>query len=60
MEELRSCPFCGGRAAREETQRGAALLYRISCQSAFCRVCTPWKHSPYDAVAQWNQRTRGC
>lgn len=57
MEELKQCPFCGGRAAMEKEQltRGA-VLFRASCQNAYCRICTPWHHSRCDAVVHWNRR----
>lgn len=60
-EELKPCPFCGGRAEMritvknriEEQKRGKAHL-------VMCKVCRASSGSEFDedkAVEKWNRRT---
>ncbi|MBR1845683.1 MAG: Lar family restriction alleviation protein [Oscillospiraceae bacterium] len=57
MEDLKICPFCGCRAATEKAEARGAVLYRIRCQSVYCRIHTEWYHALHDAISHWDRRS---
>lgn len=55
MEELKPCPFCGGRA---EVQWGYFAFHAYCTESCGCELISPkddgWTED--EAVAAWNKR----
>lgn len=60
MFELKSCPFCGGKAIleRKEDFRGKPI-YQVYCPSTLVRVGTTWFPTEREAVEAWNRRADG-
>ena len=57
-EELKCCPFCGGKAAPQRFgNRDGGASYAVWCNS--CHISTPWMHGDdgeQRAVATWTRR----
>ena len=53
MEELKPCPFCGGKAQIDH-YFDAELVYDIWCTS--CTVILRAKKDEQSAIAAWNKR----
>lgn len=64
QNELKPCPFCGGRAAIGQTKKSLKLQYCVGCDNTRCianRLRNPFiLHylSPYEALEAWNRRAR--
>ena len=64
MEELKDCPFCGGKAKMEESEPSTAhhnyggVHFAVTCTSKFCLCnCAKfWDLSPGTAAGKWNKR----
>ncbi len=52
-EELKPCPFCGGKA--ELRRYGDSAYYYIECTQ--CEVGAYFYNTDNDAIAAWNMRT---
>jgi len=59
MEELKRCPFCGGKAIIKKA-RGYTGYY-VACGNALCFVLsvTRMEDSKDAAIAAWNRREGG-
>ena len=56
MEELKRCPFCGGKAKMTEPRsKGEEIRVRIYCTS--CKTTSFWNWQA-EAIAAWNRRTQ--
>lgn len=58
MEELKPCPFCGGRAIIEHWVSGG-MMYMVKCGNPDCAVPTEGYPSGRDlnvVIEQWNRR----
>ncbi len=55
MQQLRACPFCGGKA---EVAFGAYdyNVYQVVCESEVCSGAAGWADTPEEAIAAWNAR----
>ena len=57
-EELKCCPFCGGKADPQRFgNRDGGASYAVWCNS--CHISTPWMHGDdgeQRAIATWNRR----
>lgn len=58
MDDLKSCPFCGGGAHIREIRSCDMVLYSVSCDRVGCygfelTACFP---SPEEAAEEWNRR----
>lgn len=51
MVELKSCPFCGGKA---ELHRPSVAVYAICSK---CGISTSYIYPPEKAVCRWNNRS---
>lgn len=58
--ELKSCPFCGSAAKLCIVRhREYPSTFYVKCTAAFtCRVQTPEKTSPHEAIRIWNRRKK--
>lgn len=54
MEELKPCPFCGGKNVKLYTYTGVMNYYYIECDDCYCG--TGHEESKEIAVAAWNRR----
>lgn len=54
MEELKSCPFCGGKAEMFQSVYG----FSVACTSKSCGIepWTPIRHTEAEAIKAWNTR----
>ena len=50
-DELKSCPFCGGKA---ELHRPSIAVYAICSK---CGISTSYIYPPEEAVRRWNNRS---
>ena len=58
MEELKKCPFCGGKASvMEKENRFGVEFYIVQCTR--CRACTGGMKDREFAADAWNERTGG-
>ena len=56
-EELKPCPFCGGRCGRMMFSIGSnGTRYRIYCRD--CGAEGPYVGEEAEAIAAWNRRDR--
>lgn len=58
MEELKKCPFCGGKADIYEGEQDF-LIYKQKCYSVFCKSChctTQYERTEKEAIDNWNNR----
>ena len=57
MDDLQSCPFCGGRSFIYRASRvfRDGLGHRIECDWE-CKAKTTWWHEKEQAIAAWNNR----
>ena len=54
MEELKRCPFCGGKAKMTEPRsKGKEIMVRIYCTSCKTTSFLNWQT---EAIATWNRR----
>ncbi len=51
MEELKPCPFCGGKVEMWEHNFGVVTVFQ--CEQCKARIVFPWNKPPGD----WNRRT---
>lgn len=64
MNELKSCPFCGGKAETHECaeleNEVARLIYsgQIGVHCTVCRVATLPYPNEKEAIEAWNRRTQ--
>jgi Lar family restriction alleviation protein len=55
MEELKPCPFCGGKAVFDTVSQGAGNPRGfVRCENRCCEMC--WISSKYEAIEAWNRR----
>ena len=58
-EELKRCPFCGGKAVIEHPivgeDKNGVLVFYIECLS--CECGTKYKPDEQEAIKVWNTRT---
>ena len=52
-EELKPCPFCGGKVEMWERNFGVVTVFQ--CEQCKARIVFPWNKSPGD----WNRRASG-
>lgn len=63
MEELKSCPFCGGDAYLEQNEDHHGIFYSLGCSNDKCIANTIIYRMPdeelkmEEAVEQWNERS---
>ena len=57
MEELKRCPFCGGKAKMTPARaKGEPIRVRIYCTS--CKTTSFWDWEQ-QAIEAWNRRVEG-
>ena len=56
MAELKSCPFCGGKAKAVKEIGG--IHWKVKCRSCSCEVGRFWFGSKIYAETAWNTRTQ--
>ena len=56
MDELKPCPFCGGKAFSTGVlpTYGFDVMYRAICED--CNISTPSKWTKEKAIEAWNRR----
>lgn len=63
-EELKPCPFCGGKAEVSRKHPSIDDMYRVSCENRFIGWNCPVNmrthncDSEYTAIDLWNTRTQ--
>lgn len=59
MNELKPCPFCGGRAEMRALKMGfyGGKIYWVHCISCCAEINNP-KPVEEDAIKDWNRRVR--
>lgn len=56
-EELKLCPFCGGKAELiKQGHREYKPTFYIQCTNFGCEMATPQKTNAEEAVLVWNRR----
>ena len=64
MNELKPCPFCGGRAHMTELNKIAAFRYIVCCVNRDCiayrlsSAYTPRYYTEEEATEKWNRRMK--
>lgn len=59
-EELKACPFCGGKAQIESRPSYSQAANTYECHRGWCDDCgfgMDWCNHEPDAIAAWNRRT---
>lgn len=52
--ELKTCPFCGGKASVCEAEADGETLFMVACEG--CGVSTAGSDNEAVVVADWNKR----
>lgn len=55
MEELKKCPFCGGKAKIYKSFDYVSK-YRVECTK--CEMCSPIYNKSEEAIEVWNRRVK--
>lgn len=59
MEQLKSCPFCGGKAEMLISEyEGSRKEYLVACTECYGMV-ERWRETEEEAAEQWNRRVSG-
>ena len=58
VNELRPCPFCGGRAAIVHKKEPVGECWKVYCmnEDCWCEASTPAYNRRETAVEAWNRR----
>lgn len=59
MSDLKSCPFCGGKARKRHFNQFGDTEWLIECtnrQMYGCNASTSWRKKETDAIKDWNTR----
>ena len=51
-EEIKACPFCGGKAKLDEDREG----YTVICMKCGASTGTSYQYDENDAIKDWNNR----
>ena len=54
MEELKVCPFCGGKASICEAEVDGEKVFMVACEN--CWISTAASSNEADVIAVWNKR----
>ena len=54
QEELKPCPFCGGKSYKHENKSGAVSRYIIECYD--CRASSAYDAHEVNLIKKWNTR----
>lgn len=58
MEELKPCPFCGGKAAIGTLFHSRDNIVKYTMKCSGCGVLTPLYKTKQEARKAWNRRTK--
>ena len=57
MTELKSCPFCGGKACLESSGNYyPTVVFRVLCVKDYCCMQSHYYDKPESAAKAWNRR----
>lgn len=59
MNDLKSCPFCGGKARRYVSIKNLVHVYCPSSNRCSVHPCTDFYEKQKDADEAWNRSTNG-
>ena len=60
MDDLKTCPFCGGKASLRALDEGNGIHYVVVCETVGCRASEdyawPFQDDKIKAISAWNKR----